>query len=74
MATDNLPTRSDQPTSHRDRLAKTPVVGTGLVKVHDATAALRPTEDDSTAMVVIKRAGQAGLVTAAASVIAVSIL
>ncbi len=60
--------------SRRDHLAQTPVVGRRLAQVHDAATVLRPTDEDTKATVVAKRAGQGALIVGAAALMAVVIL
>ena len=49
---------SDVQRTREQQLAQVPVVGPALATIREVTAPLRPTDDDSTAMVVAKRAGQ----------------
>jgi len=58
----------------RNELEALPLAGQALAKAHDATAALRPHDDDDEALRVAKRVTQGAIITAAAGLVAIAIL
>lgn len=60
--------------SRRDELATAPIVGQHLVSLHDATAFIRPSEQDEATTVVVKRVTQGAAVTALCGVLLLAIL